>query len=343
MITNEQLTSAVKAGILDEATAEALKAHQPNQTKPNNAPLDNIVDEEYFRLVSSFNDIFVVIASVLLFISLSWIGGNMIGPALTAIAAWGLAEFFVRKRRMALPAIVLLLYFVTSIFSLNIHLFGGATKLITGIMAGENTLPVIGSSIISILAAWTHWKRFKVPITVAAGAAFVVAAIAATAMSIVPNKVALMPIISLVGLGVFALAMYWDAADIKRETRKSDVGFWLHLLAAPLIIHPIFEMLGVLNGKISLIEASFVLSLYALIAVISLIIDRRALMVSALGYVIYVLSTLFSLQEGASGAGFAMTAFVIGSALLMLSAFWHSCRVSLLRFTPENFKRYLPN
>lgn len=343
MITNEQLASAVKAGILDEATANALKAHQTNQAESNNAPLNNIVDEEYFRLVSGFNDIFVVIASVLLFISLSWIGGNIIGAALTAIAAWGLAEFFVRKRRMALPAIVLLLYFVSSIFSLNIHLLGGATKLIAGVMAGENTLPVIGASIVSILAAWAHWKRFKVPITIAAGAAFVVAAITATAMSIIPNKAALMPIISLSGLGVFALAMYWDSADIKRETRKSDVGFWLHLLAAPLIIHPIFELLGVLNDQISLFKASVVLGLYALIAGISLIIDRRALMVSALGYVIYVFSTLFAVQGSTSGTGFAMTAFVIGSALLMLSAFWHKCRTSLLKYLPDNMKRYLPN
>jgi hypothetical protein len=32
-------------------------------------------------------------------------------------------------------------------------------------------------------------------------------------------------------------------------TYKSDVAFWLHLASAPLITHPIFGMLGVLDGN----------------------------------------------------------------------------------------------
>jgi hypothetical protein len=42
--------------------------------------------------------------------------------------------------------------------------------------------------------------------------------------------------------------MFWDYADIHRVTYESDVAFWLHLASAPLIIHPIFGMLGVLDG-----------------------------------------------------------------------------------------------
>ena len=37
------------------------------------------------------------------------------------------------------------------------------------------------------------------------------------------------------GLGVFAFAMRWDLQDPERITRRSDVAFWLHLAAAPLI------------------------------------------------------------------------------------------------------------
>ena len=40
------------------------------------------------------------------------------------------------------------------------------------------------------------------------------------------------------GLGVFTLAMWWDRSDRVRQTRRSDVAFWLHLLAAPMIAAP---------------------------------------------------------------------------------------------------------
>ena len=37
------------------------------------------------------------------------------------------------------------------------------------------------------------------------------------------------------GIGVFLFAMRWDSSDPARVTRRSDVAFWLHLLAAPMI------------------------------------------------------------------------------------------------------------
>jgi len=332
MITEEQLQSAIKAGILNEATANALKTH-----KPYTQQLDNIVDEEYFRLVSGFNDIFVVIACVLLFISLAWIGGdNIVSSLLIAIAAWGLAEFFVLKRRMALPAIVLLLSFAGAIFAFIVGLQDTTDSTVSFL---QN---IITACVATIIATWIHWKRFKVPITVATGTASFVGAIFFIILFITQNKWILMPVASMLGVAVFTFAMYWDAADTKRESRKSDVGFWLHLLAAPLIIHPIFELLGVLNQQTNILQAVIVFGLYMAIAITSLIIDRRALMVSALGYVIYVFSTFLEM-ENVHGAGFALTAFVIGSALLLLSAFWHKCRIKVLHYVPKSMKRYLPN
>ena len=54
----------------------------------------------------------------------------------------------------------------------------------------------------------------------------------------------------LLGIGVFLFAMWWDASDRARTTRRSDVAFWLHLLAAPMIAHPIFTLLGLSNGSV---------------------------------------------------------------------------------------------
>lgn len=63
-------------------------------------------------------------------------------------------------------------------------------------------------------------------------------------------------------------------------------------------------------------------------------------MVSALIYVLYALSTLLK-QYGVIGLSFAITAFVIGSALLLLSAYWHSSRVHLLRLLPPTVQSRL--
>src|SRR5437588_323954 len=55
------------------------------------------------------------------------------------------------------------------------------------------------------------------------------------------------------GLITFALALAWDMSDPMRRTRRSDVAFWLHLLAAPAIVHPAFGLLGL--ARLSLFGA----------------------------------------------------------------------------------------
>jgi len=328
MISEDNIQSAIAAGILDEATAQALKAH----AIAANRNISDVVDEEHFRLISGFNDIFVVIASLLLITSIKWIGGAIYGNLLAALTAWGLAEFFVLKRRMALPAILLLLAFIGYLFAAS------QNGMLTADISRAQSFTI--SSIVATIAAWLHWLRFKVPITIAAGTAALVATCLTSLMAFI-TFFYLMPVAIVIGLGVFAFAMYWDKQDTKRQTQKSDVAFWLHLLAAPIIIHPVFELIGVLHGDINLMQASFALILYIAIGIISLLIDRRALMVSALGYVVYVFSTLLS-NMGHVDIGFAITAFTIGSALLLLSAFWHQCRASLLNLIPSKLKLSLP-
>jgi hypothetical protein len=326
MYTDEDLDSAVKAGILTKDSAAAFRAHVGLLA---NAAA---VDEEHFRLVTGFNDIFVVIACALLLASVAWMGAliaTWLGALAAAIAAWALAEFFVRRRRMALPAIVLLLAFVGSVF--------GVGALFVARMNGTLAL----ASALAAAAAWLHWLRFRVPITVAAGAAAVAGFLAAAVLATIPEAANWIAGISFIaGIAVFFLAMRWDMADRRRETRKSDVAFWLHLLAAPLIVRPVFSALGVLDGEADLWQASAVVALYVAIALVSLAIDRRALMVSALVYVLYTFAALLS-QYGGVSLSFAVTGFIIGSALLLLSAFWHRSRGFVLSRLPEGVQQRL--
>ena len=70
-------------------------------------------------------------------------------------------------------------------------------------------------------------------------------------------------------------------------------------------------------------------------------LSRRALLVSALAYVLYALTELFK-QFGAVELNIALTALVIGSALLLLSAFWHQARAAIVRPLPESLREKLP-
>lgn len=339
MYSDTDLDAAVAAGVLSPQAAAALRAYVAT-TRATPA-----VDEEHFRLVTGFNDIFVSIASVLLLVAVAWIGGAAtawLGSAAVAIVAWGLAEYFTRQRRMALPSILLLLAFVGG-------LFGAVSTLLLGPNGhvGPDATPIEAlflalSGAIAAGGAWLHWRRFHVPITIAAGAASAVACLFGLLLAVIPAIQHLWaPILFACGLATFALAMWWDISDRDRITRRSDVAFWLHLLAAPMIVHPIFRTLGVLDNQATVGTAGIVLVLYVLMGLIALAIDRRALMVSSLAYVLYALSTLFR-ELGAIGLNLALTALVIGSALLLLSAFWHSARAFAVGLLPLGWRAKLP-
>ena len=45
------------------------------------------------------------------------------------------------------------------------------------------------------------------------------------------------------GIAVFLAAMKFDMSDRNRVTQRTDIAFWLHLLAAPLIVHSIVHPL----------------------------------------------------------------------------------------------------
>ena len=70
MYNDDDVQQAVQAGILDDQTAQAFKDFVAQQRQ------FPVVDEENFRLVSGFNDIFVVIAAALLLGSLGLLGGD---------------------------------------------------------------------------------------------------------------------------------------------------------------------------------------------------------------------------------------------------------------------------
>ena len=372
MYSNEDINSAVASGALSADAAAALREHvSADREMP-------VGDEENFRLVTSFNDIFVSIGVVILLVAVGSIGGTIfssigvealgfaLASLLVAATAWFLGEIFTRKRRMALPSIVLLTVFVWSVF------FAAAGLVITPFTLGADTgsksgvgfdsniiVRSLGAAVaigwmlaagaITVFATYLHWRRFMVPITVAAGAAALVGSILA-ALLLADQAVtdgngsdAMLPLVLISGIGVFVAAMRWDMSDRERTTRRSDVAFWLHLLAAPMIAHPLFYSLGVVGGdqEVGIASALGVIAIYVLFGLVALAIDRRALLVSALAYVLGALAVLFR-QVGAVELNFALTALVIGSGLLTLSVFWSPIRARLVATLPAELRSRLP-
>ena len=335
MYTDDDLQSAIKAGVLDQPTVDALRSHLAQRRGTATA------DEEPFRLVTSFNDVFVLIACAIVLVSIGLVfkgGSYPLGAIGIAASAWLLAEFFTRRRRMALPSIALLLAFVGGVWVATGVLLDADTRAAPS-RAEEWLFP----SAFAALAALVHWFRFKVPITVAAGtAALAMTFLASMAQFFNTSSGPLFSGICFVaGLGVFVFAMYWDSRDVKRLTYRSDVAFWLHVLAAPMIIH---SLMGIFNvsfaGPKQTELALTILAIYFLMAVISLAIDRRALMVSGLVYVLVALTEWISVQSG-NAFSFPIVGLTIGSALLLLSAFWQRARQAVLKLLPPAIKQYL--
>jgi hypothetical protein len=264
-----------------------------------------------------------------------------------ALAAWALALFFTARRRMALPSILLLLAFVLGVFATSA--FGLVLAVGLDNVNNNNQLGGVlaaASGAIAAGAAWLHWRRFRVPITIAAGAAAVASIAVGLVVAVLgPNAEAakniILGLVLVLGIGIFLFAMWWDGSDRARLTRRADVAFWLHLLAAPMIVHPIFTLLGLNDGHATITEGLVVILLYVALGLTALAIDRRALLVSALAYVLFAMQQLFR-EFGAVELNVDFTALVIGSALLLLSAFWHQARAAIVRPLPESLRDRLP-
>ncbi len=258
------------------------------------------------------------------------------------IAAWLLAEVFTRRMRMALPSIVLLLVFVISAFSLVAHLMENSTDWGTAWFGNLSSTAVLAATVVAAGAAALHWLRFHVPITFAAGIAALIGVLVSALDTAIPDilertsGLIFLPL----GLIVFAVAMYFDSKDRARRTQLSDRAFWLHLLAAPMIVHPLVWNMAQVSDMTAG-GAALVIGLFVILAVVALVVDRRALLVSSLIYLGYALSTIIGRQAfGTETAGISVLA--VGSVVLLLSVAWKPLRRAIVPSLPYGVRDLVP-
>ena len=357
-IPDRVLDLAIRDGLIQPGQAIALRSLARQEALAGMSDgLPEPVDEERLRFVTGFADIFVTIG-IALFLGAT---AYLIGRATTAVVttgtaaalAWALAEFFTRIRRMALPSIVLLVVFAATSFATLAILLdvsdaavgrsiwgwpGHLMKLDTptpvrAALAGLGTAALVG----------LHYWRFRVPITIAAGLATLLFCALMVLFALDPEMSARTISIEVLvsGLVAFAVGMAFDLRDPQRLTRRTDIAFWLHLLAAPLIVHSLFALLDVVRGPLGPGSASLVLAIFAGLAIVALVVDRRAILVSGLAYAGWALTSLIRNLASGDTTG-AIAIMLMGAVVLLLSAGWAPLRRALLSMLPHDFAARLP-
>lgn len=339
----DDLQAAVEAGVIDAAQAEKLRAMRAQGSNRDFATPDGeppLADEERFRFLNGFNDVFLTIGVLLVaaaflfaaapgFSGAAWI--TVLG--LAAAAFWILSEILVGRLRAVLPGMALSILFatfaamtfVTAYYRQQFEITPSDVMLDLSIWRSPTLLFAAPALIASLVYYW----RFRLPFTLALIALYayvVVKKLLETAMGTATSAA----LGFVFGLALLIAALFYDSRDPKRLTRLSDCAFWLHLLAAPFIVSPMISAVRVASDGTS--TSLFVLATVLALGVFALAIDRRAILVSSLLYFTIAIYDIFSggtalpTTSNVMPSSFIMTLAFVGVFVLVLGVFWSPLR-----------------
>ncbi len=363
MFDKGDIFAAVEAGAISKESASRFEAF----LKARNDP-DRMLDPENLRFLSNFNDVFLTIGIVVLMTGLgflSWIGvSNILGveaaidgpPTQAAIntmklagiltpipvlaGAWLLAEYFCGKRRLLLPSMALSVTIVSAAAALMAAILVPANErdvqLLSNDFGGFVSTMSYGAFGAAAVAAGAIFWRFRLPFSLFLLAS-AIAGIFYTAVARINDGDMLFSgsAMLIVGLATLAVAIWFDSRDPQRVTRMSDHAFWLHLAAAPQII---FGIRGLVLGSgfapAGTADSTVMLLVLVFFALISLALNRRALIVSGL---VSFATALFVLVNEVGGGGLntlMLTALIVGGAIVLLGGGWRTARRFVLKLVP---------
>jgi len=334
-MTPDQITKALEAGIISEAQAKTMRA-KAGVAESDRAQIGN---EDEMRFLRSFSDVFISIGVGIFGFGLSVVAGLFGGGVSFLFAAgimWLMAEYFGRKRRAHLPTLITALAFLIFI------------QRGVGVILGDMGLGGdIATALITLGAMLLFYLRIRLPFCIAlialAGLYLASAIVNQVAPEFLKSQLGIGLLLS--GLVIFGVALLYDMNDKHRTTRFADNAFWLHFLAAPLIIHGLALKLvslqkDVVFGFVPIVsldraDAAIIMVIVGIITLIGLAINRRALIVSSLGYAAFAMGYLFDGTGMGFGTVVAFTFLLLGAAVIFLGAGWHSARNGLLKILPK--------
>ncbi|MFI3246211.1 MAG: hypothetical protein R3Y10_06940 [Ferrimonas sp.] len=258
----------------------------------------------------------------------------------TAGLAWFIAAALQRRTPSPLAEAPLLANTLMVVFQLTLMGLSYDLARLYGLEASGLGI----ATLVGLVAATLHWWRFQVAITWAATIASCGYCIALGLLQAEwLSRAALMPFTWLLGLGCLALAIAWDRRSSVRYPRLTSEGFWLHLVAAPMVVYPLFDWAQLWQSQLDIKRIGLALVLYGGLSWVSLMINRRALMIAALSALLGRTVSLFYVSSSdALQLQVALTGLLIGAALLMLSLYWQPLRQRLLSHYPAAWRAWLP-
>ncbi len=332
-------------------------------------------EDEPVRLIGGGNDVFVTIGVLLLMAGLYFAltsylhSTGMIVYAAFAVFTWAVAEIITRQKRMKLASSVLAVIFIFCAGWLLVWFLMENYQLkppenILQLMAMRNQVSAWGLAFfggIIAIAALYFW-RFKVPLLAGivalclTGLFFLFAALYLydgvisqnirissfeQLMAMISNAL-YMPLVC--GLVIFGVAVALDIKDRERVTIWSDCAFWLHVISAPLLVHPLFILATGQEVVFGRIEPDTIATILLFVLIggffyVALAIDRRSLLIPTLAY-FGSLGIYYLVSSTANTTGippFALILLAIGSMIIIFGAGWQHIRKIIIRPTLPGF------
>jgi len=323
MIEKSSLEKAAKNKIIQPEQIEPLYQFLYEQS------VDLVSDsrEEPLRFIRSFGDVFITVGVIFLMISINLTSISGVYYLIPVAFFVMLAEWLVRKRRLALPGMAILLSILFFVFN--------AFRVDSG-SSGLLSIAII--AVTSLL----FYFRYKMPFSHLPLAASLVAMfIIFLDVNALKNPI----VFAISGLMVFAVAMWFDSRDTERVSHLSDSAFWLHLLASPLLVHGL--MLSMLTSEqewLSILSKEMIiLCFFAVFFLTALFVDRRAMLISTQLYMIYAVSQIFRNNSANTEDIIIFVLIALGIFVIYFGAYWYKSRRFIFGFLAgKKITRYVP-
>lgn len=374
MLNNTDLANAVSEGIISTDQARQLQVFSKRLETNKDSLLNQELEtrDEPFRLLRGFRDIFIALGlsffafgatsllsyltnfsftSILtgfsftpietstLLVERSQLLSKTFGVLLLLIVGIILAEIITRRQRLPLSSLVLSLILVIWFASVG-PIILSIINLVTTISKDHLTsLLAISWALSAFIGMILFYLRYRLPFVVFIIASAFISIIVIIIGTLTPHFLSdnIRLLTATLGVLVFFAAMSFDLKDRLRITRFSECGFWLHLLAAPLIVHS-----SLANGDFNEINPALTLSVFAVLTVVALVIDRRALLVSTLIYLSGAFIQIIRTLELNAELQFAFPIFLIGLLVISLGIGWTPLRRLIMAPLPQLLKDRLP-
>ncbi|MGB3472771.1 MAG: hypothetical protein WBA51_18290 [Erythrobacter sp.] len=346
------LEAAIRVSGITDAAATRIRTaiNTSEESRHDGAALP--WQEQSFRYSFASNTVMPALGLIVLLVGLSLASTAFLfeagGLPAIIVALW-LSAYY-RDRRNGLAQSILFAGFIVNVAMTALHLalFLGEPNPDLTTLAPDQGALVAG---LCATACFAYWQFFRFPLSFALGCVatltlgdHVLHAFFAT----LPSPVFVgWPI--MFAIIMLTLAVWWDMTDVYRETVRSDVAFWLHLIASFMLLSGLvvamfasetsgFTRFGPTYEFNAITRVTGLLIFFATIAltVLSLMVNRVVLALFATLFLSAAVHAMLGMEN------LPFTVLLVGAGIVLLAAFWRDLRRVLLASLPPIVRAQLP-